>query len=78
MVHLINAIVLGHALTYLAIFLNYQTSNKYGVLAGVLALAAGYFCEGMYAFGTNYPALASLLQYAAIALVVFSYIIWFF
>ena len=76
-INTINMLILGHVLTYLAIFLNYQDGNKTGVTLGILALVAAYFHEMLYSYGTHSPWLAPALNITAILMVMAAYLLWF-
>lgn len=77
-INAINMLILGHVLTYMAIFLNFHDGNKLGVALGVLALTAAYFHEMLYVHGTNSPWLASAFNITAILLVMAAYLLWLF
>lgn len=76
MISHINAIVLGHVITYLAIFLNYSKDEDLGIAFGVLGLVFCYYYIGLYTSGTNRPWLAPIFYWSSSLCVALSYLIW--
>lgn len=76
-INAINMLILGHVLTYLAIYLNLSEGNKYGAAFGILALVVAYFHDMLYVHGTHSPWLASAFNIVAILLVMAAYLTWF-
>lgn len=77
-IYAINTIVLGYVLTLSGLVLNYLDGNKIGVALALLTLAAAYFSEQDYVYGTNYPAKTVVLQLISITACAASLAVWFF
>lgn len=77
-VYAINTIVLGYVLTLSGLVLNYLDGNKIGVALALLTLAAAYFSEQDYVYGTKYPAKTAALQLISITACAASLAVWFF
>lgn len=78
----INAIIIGHVLCYMAIFLNfyygqqYMHSGRLGIVLAIIGLAASYFHECLYVTGTRHPNLALVLHWTSVLSITASYLVW--
>lgn len=78
----INAVVIGHALCYIALFLNYTDGQQYmhggklGVSLAIIGLAASYFHECLYVHGTRFPRLAPIFHWTSVLSITGSYLVW--
>lgn len=75
---LLNAIIIGHLLTLIAILLNFVEHKKIGIACAIIGLAIAYLKEMLEVMDV-YTKQSSFVLFVACAICVFaSYMIWLF